>query len=188
MKPRSYIRSLGFVWLYLTRSLHRSLDFTRTLRLTTSRLKYEGGCRNIKRLLKIACCSVRFLARNKARVLIEQLVVLSIYLSRHNILSTYDGDHICWHVMFGHRIESLWMGRARCSYFTTVGTIASITDQKDTKFSFRCFNCGIGRRSWYGKTFCIRFEMVNWGRVDRWSCSHLAGYWKKKLASAPPII
>lgn len=50
---------------------------------------------------------VRFLARNKARVLIEQLVVLSIYLSRHNILSTYDGDHICWHVMFGHRIESL---------------------------------------------------------------------------------
>ena len=49
----------------------------------------------------------RFLARNKARVLIEQLVVLSIYLSRHNILSTYDGDHICWHVMFGHRIESL---------------------------------------------------------------------------------
>lgn len=32
---------------------------------------------------------------------------LSIYLSRHNILSTYDGDYICWHVMFGHRIESL---------------------------------------------------------------------------------
>ena len=120
--------------------------------------------------------------------LIEQLVVLSIYLSRHTILSTYDGDHIRWHVMFGHRIESLWMGRARCSYFTTVGTIASITDQKDTKFSFRCFNCGIGRRSWYGKTFCIKFEMVNWGRVDRWSCSHLAGYWKKKLASASPII
>ena len=26
--------------------------------------------------------------------LIEQLVVLSIHLSRHNILSTYDGDHI----------------------------------------------------------------------------------------------
>ena len=49
----------------------------------------------------------RFLARNKARVLIEQDVVLSIHLSRHNILSTYDGDHICWHVMFGHRIESL---------------------------------------------------------------------------------
>ena len=43
----------------------------------------------------------------------------------------------------------------------TVGTIASITDQKDTKFSFRCFNSGIGRRSWYGKTFCIKFEMVN---------------------------
>lgn len=49
----------------------------------------------------------RFLARNKARVLIEQLVILSIHLSRHNILSTNDGDHICWHVMFGHRIESL---------------------------------------------------------------------------------
>lgn len=46
-------------------------------------------------------------ARNKAKVLIEQLVVLSIHLSKHNILSTYDGDHICWHVMFGHRIESL---------------------------------------------------------------------------------
>ena len=28
-------------------------------------------------------------------------------MSKHNILSTYDGDHICWHVMFGHRIESL---------------------------------------------------------------------------------
>lgn len=47
------------------------------------------------------------LARNKARVLIEQDYVLSIYLSKHNILSTYDGDYICWHVMFGHRIESL---------------------------------------------------------------------------------
>lgn len=111
---------------------------------------------------------------------------LSIHLSKDNILSTYDGDHIRWHVMFGHRIESLWMGRARCSYFTTVGTIASITDQKDTKFSFRCFNCGIGRRSWYGKTFCIKFEMVNWGRVDRWSCSHLAGYWKKKACICSP--
>lgn len=111
---------------------------------------------------------------------------LSIHLSKHNILSTYDGDHICWHVMFGHRIESLWMGRARCSYFTTVGTIASITDQKDTKFSFRSFNCGIGRRSWYGKTFCIKFEMVNWGRVDRGSCSHLAGYWKKKACIRSP--
>ena len=125
------------------------------------------------------------LARNKARVLIEQDYVLSIYLSKHNILSTYDGDYICWHVMFGHRIESLWMGKARCSYFTTVGTITPITDKKDTKFTFRCFNCGIGRRSWYGKTFCIKFEMVNWGRVDRWSGSHLAGYGKKKLASAP---
>src|SRR5579862_8840260 len=50
-------------------------------------------------------CRLSFLARNKARVLIEQLVVLSIHLSRHNILSTYDGDHICWHVMFRHRIE-----------------------------------------------------------------------------------
>lgn len=60
-----------------------------------------------------------FLARNKARVLFGQAIdsitepnkiiplVLSIHLSRHNILSTYDGDHICWHVMFGHRIESL---------------------------------------------------------------------------------
>lgn len=26
----------------------------------------------------------------------------------------------------------------------------------------------------------IEFEMVNWGRVDRWSCNHLAGYWKNK--------
>ena len=34
------------------------------------------------------------LARNKARVLIEQDYVLSIYLSKHNILSTYDGDYI----------------------------------------------------------------------------------------------
>lgn len=120
------------------------------------------------------------LARNQARVLIEQDLVLSIYLSRHNILSTYDGDYICWHVMFGHRIESLWMGRTRCSYFTTVGTIASITNKIDTKFSFRCFNCCIGRRSWYGKPFSIRFEMVNWGRVDRWSCSYLAGYRKNR--------
>lgn len=39
---------------------------------------------------------VRFLARNKkALVLIEKVLVLSIHLSRHNILSTYDGDHIC---------------------------------------------------------------------------------------------
>ena len=53
------------------------------------------------------------------------------------------------------------MGRTRCSYFTTVGTIASITNKIDTKFSFRCFNSGIGRRSWYGKPFSIRFEMVN---------------------------
>ena len=51
--------------------------------------------------------SAAVLARNKARVLIEQDYVLSIYLSKHNILSTYDGDYICWHVMFGHRIESL---------------------------------------------------------------------------------
>jgi len=35
------------------------------------------------------------LARNQARVLIEQDLVLSIYLSKHNILSTYDGDYIC---------------------------------------------------------------------------------------------
>lgn len=27
------------------------------------------------------------------------------------ILSTYDGEYICWHVMLAHRIESLWMGR-----------------------------------------------------------------------------
>jgi len=52
--------------------------------------------------------SAAVLARNKARFLIEQDYVLSIYLSKHNILSTYDGDYICWHVMFGHRIESLW--------------------------------------------------------------------------------
>jgi len=32
---------------------------------------------------------------------------LSIHLSKNNILSTYDGDHIRWHAMFGHRIESL---------------------------------------------------------------------------------
>ncbi|KAL0903059.1 hypothetical protein M5K25_028236 [Dendrobium thyrsiflorum] len=37
------------------------------------------------------------LASNQARVLIEQDAVLSIYLSKHNILSTYDGDYICWH-------------------------------------------------------------------------------------------
>jgi hypothetical protein len=39
--------------------------------------------------------SAAVLARNKARVLIEQDYVLSIYLSKHNILSTYDGDYIC---------------------------------------------------------------------------------------------
>ena len=53
------------------------------------------------------CFFQAVLARNKARVLIEQDYVLSIYLSKHNIVSTYGGDYICWHVMFGHRIESL---------------------------------------------------------------------------------
>ena len=41
-----------------------------------------------------------FFACNKARVLIKQLVALSIHLSRKNIFSTYD-DSICWHVIFG---------------------------------------------------------------------------------------
>ena len=60
---------------------------------------------NVKKDVELNSAAV--LARNKARVLIEQDYVLSIYLSKHNILSTYDGDYICWHVMFGHRIESL---------------------------------------------------------------------------------
>ncbi len=33
--------------------------------------------------------------------------VLSIYLSKNNILSTNDGDNICQHMMFRHKIESL---------------------------------------------------------------------------------
>ncbi|KAK4430751.1 putative tatC-like protein ymf16, partial [Sesamum alatum] len=47
----------------------------------------------------------------------------------------------------GLSVETSTNNRRFLMVFTTVGTIASITDQKDTKFSFRCFNCGIGRRS-----------------------------------------
>jgi len=49
---------------------------------------------------------------------------------------------------------------AEDGYFGRVMSSASL-DKKDTKFTFRCFNCGIGRRSWSRKTFCIKFEMVN---------------------------
>lgn len=84
------------------------LRYYRKCMLVTGRLSYlmreQDKAKKPAFLLKEY---FKVLARNKARVLIEQLVVLSIYLSRHNILSTYDGDHIGWHVMFGHRIESL---------------------------------------------------------------------------------
>lgn len=101
-----------------------------------------------------------FLCRNKPKVLIEQLAVLSIHVSKNNILSDYDGDHMCYHIMFLHSIKSLEIGKARYCYYTTILMIASITNKKHTKFSFRCFNSGIGSRTMYGKTFCTRFEMV----------------------------
>ena len=36
-----------------------------------------------------------------------RVVSSSIRLSGHSILSTDDGDHICWHVIFERKIESL---------------------------------------------------------------------------------
>jgi hypothetical protein len=38
---------------------------------------------------------VGLLARNQPWVLIKQDLVLSIYLSKHNILSTYNSYYIC---------------------------------------------------------------------------------------------
>src|SRR5450830_11983 len=87
--------------------------------------------------------------------------LLSINLTKHNILSTDDGYSISNHVTLSHFIQTLQMRITWRTDLQTIWLIRAIRHQINTKFTLRMFNGRICFASWNMETFREQFEVMD---------------------------